>query len=69
VIIVEGFELMCCPFKPVGVVELGIVIDSDPFDLVLQLASPSSTLENLLYLPLRFLVVDNREGRVRPLSW
>jgi hypothetical protein len=31
----EGFEFVRGPFKPVGVVELGIVVNADLFDLVL----------------------------------
>jgi hypothetical protein len=40
---------------------LGIVVDANPFDLVLQLAPPSTALENLFHLPLRLLVIDNRD--------
>jgi hypothetical protein len=65
----KGFELMWCPFKSFSVVEYRVVVYTDPLDLVLKLTPVSTTFEDLFDLPLRFLVVDNWEWRVRVLSW
>jgi hypothetical protein len=54
---------MRCPFKSIGIIEYWVVLYTDPFDLVLQPASPPATLENPFDFPLRLLVIDNRQQR------
>jgi hypothetical protein len=59
----KSFDFMRCPFKSVGIIEYWIVFYTDPFDLVLQPAVPSATLENPFDFPLCLLVIDDRQRR------
>jgi hypothetical protein len=64
----KGLELVWRSFESFGIVEYGIIVYTDPLDLVLKLAPVGTALEHLLHLPFWFLVIDNWEWRIVVLS-
>jgi hypothetical protein len=57
----KGFKLVWSPFKTLSIVEYKVIINTDLFDLVLQLAGSLVVLQDLLHLLFRLLVVDYRQ--------
>jgi hypothetical protein len=57
----KGFKLVWSPLKTLSIIEYKVIINTDLFDLVLQLAGLLAALQDLLHLLFRLLVVDYKQ--------
>jgi hypothetical protein len=65
----KGFDLVWSSFKTLSIVKHRVVINTGPFDLILQLPRPLTALKHLLNIPLRLLVIDYRQRGFLILPW
>ena len=65
----KGLKLVWSSFKTLGIIELRVMINAYPLNLVLKLTGALPTLEDLLNLLLRLLVIDNEQRGFLVLPW